>query len=65
MPGFRWEMVHDLALAKEVATRPEKSVDQIEIADILNSAFSTGETSATEGEGMQRQNGLAPQELQR
>ena len=44
MPGFRWEMVHDLALAKEVAARrPEKPVGWIEIADILNSMFNTDE----------------------
>ena len=44
MPGFRWEMVHDLALAKEVAARrPEKPVDWIEITDILNTTFSTEE----------------------
>ena len=44
MPGFRWEMVHDLALAKEVAARrPEKPVGWIEIADILNFMFNTDE----------------------
>lgn len=37
-------MVHELALAKEVAAhRPQKPVDWIEIADILSSMCSTEE----------------------
>ena len=42
MPGFRWEMVHNLALAKEVAsTRPEKPQDWIEVAEKMNGQFTT------------------------
>ena len=50
MPGFHWEAVHNLALAKEVAThRPQKPLDWAEIAERLNTAFSTDEKHVLKG----------------
>ena len=44
MPGFRWEIKHDLALASEVVSkRPEKPADWIALAEALNNAFSSEE----------------------
>lgn len=44
MPGFRWDCTHDLALATEVVTRrPNKPADWADLAEALNSAFSTEE----------------------
>ena len=54
MPGFHWEILHDVALAKEVATyRPRKPLDLLEIAEKLNSAFSTEKKPVLLGQGMQ------------
>ena len=44
MPGFHWEILHDVALAKEVATHcPQKPLHWLEIAEKLKFAFSTEE----------------------
>ena len=41
MPGFRWDIWHDIALCVEVGkTRPEKPLEWLEIADSLNTQFS-------------------------
>jgi len=42
MPGFRWELNHDIALAAEVISkRPHKPVDWLDVAETLNTSFST------------------------
>ena len=44
MPGFRWEIKHDLALATEVVSkRPDKPADWIALAEALCNAFSIDE----------------------
>ena len=44
MPGFRWELQQDIALASEVATScPQKLQDWDEIAVTLSAAFSSDE----------------------
>ena len=44
MPGFRWELQEDIALASEVATsRPQNLQDWDEIAITLIAAFSSDE----------------------
>ena len=44
MPGFRWEVANDIALAMEVVSkRPHKPADWVDIADTLAKAFSTEE----------------------
>ena len=42
MPGFRWELQQDIALASEVATsHPQKLQDWDEITVTLSAAFSS------------------------
>ena len=44
MPGFRWEVPNDTALAAEVVSkRPQKPADWMDIADALSKSFSTEE----------------------
>ena len=44
MPGFRWEVANDIALAMEVVSkRHHKPADWVDIADTLAKAFSTEE----------------------
>ena len=44
MPGIRWEVRHDLALASEVVSRrPQKPSDWIELAEALNNLFTNEE----------------------
>ena len=63
MPGFRWEVANDIALAMEVVSkRPHKPADWVDIADTLAKAFSTEEKQR---QGMQGADGPAPQKVQR
>ena len=40
MPGFYWEVSHDIALATEVVSRcPNKPVDWAQISEALNQSF--------------------------
>ena len=42
MPGFRWELKQDIALATEVVSkRPHKPLDWSDVAEDLNASFST------------------------
>ena len=44
MPGFRWEVNHDIALASEVVSkRPQKPADWIDLAEARSRSFSTEE----------------------
>ena len=44
MPGFRWEVCYDIALASEVVVkRPQKPVDWMVVAEVLSQAFTTEE----------------------
>ena len=44
MPGFRWEVANDIALAMEVVSkRHHKPADWVDIADTLAKSFSTEE----------------------
>ena len=52
MPGFRWEVNHDIALALEVVSkRPQKPADWINLAEALGKSFSTENPVQLKGRG--------------
>ena len=52
MPGYRWEVNHDIALALEVVSkRPQKPADRINLAEALSKSFSTENHVQLKGRG--------------